>query len=200
MGERRSGTRERIQAVALELFAEHGYEKTSLREIAERLDVTKAALYYHFNTKEDIVVSLFDDLIADMDNILAWFREQPPTLETRQRLIERYGRLTRQWPPGVRRLLQDSKSTMRELAVAEKLHNRFRTIARMLSPRDAPAIDQLKSAMALIAVNAATFMLQDTDTTPDERYTAGIALALELVSDLTTGAPAATDQDLVQHP
>jgi AcrR family transcriptional regulator len=200
MGERRSGTRERIQAVALELFAEHGYEKTSLREIAERLDVTKAALYYHFNTKEDIVVSLFDDLIADMDNILAWLREQPPTLETRQRLIERYGRLTRQWPPGVRRLLQDSKSTMRELAVAEKLHNRFRTIARMLSPRDAPAIDQLKSAMALIAVNAATFMLQDTDTTPDERYTAGIALALELVSDLTTGAPAATDQDLVQHP
>jgi AcrR family transcriptional regulator len=200
MGERRSGTRERIQAVALELFAEHGYEKTSLREIAERLDVTKAALYYHFNTKEDIVVSLFDDLIADMDKILAWLREQPPTLETRQRLIERYGRLTRQWPPGVRRLLQDSKSTMRELAVAEKLHYRFRTIARMLSPRDAPAIDQLKSAMALIAVNAATFMLQDTDTTPDERYTAGIALALELVSDLTTGAPAATDQDLVQHP
>jgi AcrR family transcriptional regulator len=200
MGERRSDTREKIQAVALELFAEHGYEKTSLREIAERLDVTKAALYYHFNTKEDIVVSLFDDLIADMDDILAWLREQPPTLETRQRLIERYGRLTRQWPPGVRRLLQDSKSTMRELAVAEKLHNRFRTIARMLSPRDAPAIDQLKSAMALIAVNAATFMLQDTDTTPDERYTAGIALALELVSDLTTGAPAATDQDLVQHP
>ncbi|MCW2946577.1 MAG: putative transcriptional regulator, TetR family, partial [Actinoallomurus sp.] len=48
MGERRSDTREKIQAVALELFAEHGYDKTSLREIAERLDVTKAALYYHF--------------------------------------------------------------------------------------------------------------------------------------------------------
>ncbi|HEY0540611.1 MAG TPA: helix-turn-helix domain-containing protein [Actinoallomurus sp.] len=200
MGERRSGTRERIQAVALELFAEHGYEKTSLREIAERLDVTKAALYYHFNTKEDIVVSLFDDLIADMDEIVAWLREQPPALETRQRLIERYARLTRQWPPGVRRLLQDSRSTMRELAVAERLHDRFRTISRMLSPRDAPAIDQLKSVMALIAVNAATFMLQDTDTTPDERYAAGVTLALELVSDPTAGAPAVADQDLVQHP
>jgi AcrR family transcriptional regulator len=200
MGERRSGTRERIQAVALELFAEHGYEKTSLREIAERLDVTKAALYYHFNTKEDIVVSLFDDLIADMDEIVAWLREQPPALETRQRLIERYARLTRQWPSGVRRLLQDSRSTMRELAVAERLHDRFRTISRMLSPRDAPAIDQLKSVMALMAVNAATFMLQDTDTTPDERYAAGVTLALELVSDPTAGAPAVADQDLVQHP
>ena len=44
----RSDTRARIQRVALELFAEQGYDKTSLREIAERLDVTKAALYYHF--------------------------------------------------------------------------------------------------------------------------------------------------------
>ena len=44
----RGDTRTRIQQVALELFAEQGYDKTSLREIAGRLDVTKAALYYHF--------------------------------------------------------------------------------------------------------------------------------------------------------
>jgi AcrR family transcriptional regulator len=185
MGERRSGTRERIQAVALELFAEHGYEKTSLREIAERLDVTKAALYYHFNTKEDIVVSLFDTLIADMDEIIAWLREQPYTLETRRELIERYARLTRQWPPGMRRLIQDSKSTMRELAVGDKLQDRFQTMVRMLSHPEAPALVQLKTAMALMSINAATFVLQDTATTPDERHAAGVTLALELVSDRT---------------
>src|SRR5256886_10805033 len=54
----RTDTRSRVQKVALELFAEQGYEKTSLREIAERLGVTKAALYYHFKSKEDIVHSL----------------------------------------------------------------------------------------------------------------------------------------------
>src|SRR5512132_2864062 len=54
----RGDTRERIQAIARELFAEQGYEKTSLREIAERLGVTKAALYYHFKSKEDIVLEL----------------------------------------------------------------------------------------------------------------------------------------------
>ena len=46
-GGRRGDTRARIQQVALEMFAEQGYERTSLREIAERLGVTKAALYYH---------------------------------------------------------------------------------------------------------------------------------------------------------
>ncbi|GAB2850483.1 TetR family transcriptional regulator [Actinoallomurus bryophytorum] len=197
MGERRSDTREKIQAVALELFAEHGYEKTSLREIAERLDVTKAALYYHFNTKEDIAVSLFDKLLADMDEIIAWLREQPGTLETRQGLIQRYARLAGQWPPGMRRLIQDSKSTMRELAVGEKLHARLRTMTRLLTSPDAPAIVQLKTAMALVAVNAATTMLQDTDTTPEERNVAGVMLALELVADETPGASSVTAEDLV---
>jgi AcrR family transcriptional regulator len=57
-------TRERILEVALKLFNEQGYEKTSLREIAERLDVTKAALYHHFERKEDILLELHQRLQA----------------------------------------------------------------------------------------------------------------------------------------
>ena len=66
----RTDTRARVQKVALELFAEQGYEKTSLREIAERLGVTKAALYYHFKSKEDIVHSFTDDYFAELDALL----------------------------------------------------------------------------------------------------------------------------------
>jgi AcrR family transcriptional regulator len=54
----RPGTRERILDVALDLFIEQGYDKTSLREIAERVGVTKAALYYHFESKDDILFAL----------------------------------------------------------------------------------------------------------------------------------------------
>lgn len=50
--------RERILRVASELFSEHGYEATSLRAIAERLGVTKAALYYHFKSKEEILQAI----------------------------------------------------------------------------------------------------------------------------------------------
>ncbi|MGH9081684.1 MAG: TetR/AcrR family transcriptional regulator [Acidimicrobiales bacterium] len=55
-------TRERILEVALELFTEQGYEQTSLREIAERLGFTKAALYYHFSSKEEIFMALHERL------------------------------------------------------------------------------------------------------------------------------------------
>jgi len=86
----RTDTRSRVQKVALELFAEQGYEKTSLREIAERLGVTKAALYYHFKSKEDIVHSFTDDYFAEIDALLNWAKNQPPGHQTRLAVLDRY--------------------------------------------------------------------------------------------------------------
>jgi len=51
-------TRERILDVALDLFIEQGYDKTSLRQIAEPLGFTQAAIYYHFAAKQDILIAL----------------------------------------------------------------------------------------------------------------------------------------------
>ena len=87
---RGTDTRARIQQVAVELFAEQGYEKTSLREIAERLAVTKAALYYHFKSKEDIVASLVEDYFGQVDALIGWARAQPGSAGTRAEILRRY--------------------------------------------------------------------------------------------------------------
>jgi AcrR family transcriptional regulator len=57
-GSRGSETRERILDAALDLFTQQGYDKTSLRDLATRLGITKAALYYYFERKEDILIEL----------------------------------------------------------------------------------------------------------------------------------------------
>ncbi len=58
-GEHDAGsTRERILDIALDLFIEQGFDKTPLRQIAEKLGFSKAALYYHFASKEDILMAL----------------------------------------------------------------------------------------------------------------------------------------------
>jgi AcrR family transcriptional regulator len=59
LGEQRS-TRERVLDVALDIFIEQGYDKASLREIAERMGFTKAALYYHFPSKADMLLALHE--------------------------------------------------------------------------------------------------------------------------------------------
>ncbi|WP_053847751.1 TetR/AcrR family transcriptional regulator [Streptomyces sp. NRRL B-24085] len=56
-------TRDRLLAVATELFTTQGYGGTSLREIAERLSVSKAAIYYHFRTKEDIARAIVEQIM-----------------------------------------------------------------------------------------------------------------------------------------
>jgi AcrR family transcriptional regulator len=70
-------TRDRILETALDLFIEQGYDKTSLREIAERVGVTKAALYYHFSSKEEIIRTLVQPLVDHLESLAAALATQP---------------------------------------------------------------------------------------------------------------------------
>src|ERR1700734_214139 len=74
-GRPRGMTRERILDVALDHFTERGFDKTSLREIADELGFTKAALYYHFEKKEDILLGLHLRLHALGHDVLEKLRD-----------------------------------------------------------------------------------------------------------------------------
>src|ERR1039457_3413898 len=112
---RGTDTRARIQQVAVELFAEQGYEKTSLREIAERLAVTKAALYYHFKSKEDIVASLVEDYFGQIDALIEWGSGQPRTAEARGAVLSRYFGIVEE-ASEVFRMLHQNQAALRSLA------------------------------------------------------------------------------------
>ncbi|MCO1594857.1 TetR family transcriptional regulator [Micromonospora sp. RHAY321] len=80
-------TRTRILRAALDLFAEHGYQRTSLRQIGERLRLTKAAILYHFPAKEHLLAALVEPLLADLEALLDAARGQP-TEQARWTLLE----------------------------------------------------------------------------------------------------------------
>lgn len=69
LAERSAGAR-RVLEVALDLFAQHGYDGTSLQLIADQLGVTKAAVYYHFRTKGEILGALVQPAFDDLDRLL----------------------------------------------------------------------------------------------------------------------------------
>jgi TetR/AcrR family transcriptional regulator, regulator of cefoperazone and chloramphenicol sensitivity len=64
-------TRERILEVALELFHEQGYAGTSIRDIAQRMAITKAAVYYHFPSKESLLAELLTPAMTRVSRVLA---------------------------------------------------------------------------------------------------------------------------------
>lgn len=57
-------TRTRILASALALFVKNGYTHTTFTDIAARLKMTKGAVYWHFASKEILLVALVDEMLA----------------------------------------------------------------------------------------------------------------------------------------
>jgi AcrR family transcriptional regulator len=72
-----SETRDKILEAALDCFIERSYDKVTLREIAEKVGVTKAALYYHFTSKEQILVTLLEPLMTMQDELMSRLGEAP---------------------------------------------------------------------------------------------------------------------------
>ena len=57
-------TRARILASALSLFVKKGYEHTTFTDVASRLKMTKGAVYWHFESKEALLVALVQEMLA----------------------------------------------------------------------------------------------------------------------------------------
>lgn len=85
-----SDTRARILDAALELFSEHGFDGTTLQQIADRLGFTKAALYYHFRSKDDLLQALVRPAIEQIDALLDAHEGLPDTPARRRQFMEDY--------------------------------------------------------------------------------------------------------------
>ncbi|HVU73942.1 MAG TPA: helix-turn-helix domain-containing protein [Mycobacteriales bacterium] len=68
------GTRELILSTALDLFRQQGYSATSLRQISDAIGTTKAALYYHFPAKEQILLEIARPLVDDLSGFVTELR------------------------------------------------------------------------------------------------------------------------------
>lgn len=194
MSPRRAGTRQRALDVALELFAEQGYEKTSLREIAERLDVTKAALYYHFASKEALLAGIVDSLLEPADELVAWSQTQPRTTETHQEYVRRLAELLRgQWSRWISFVQQNQPALRDHSEVGQKMQSRLLQLCAPVIEPEADLPDQLRSLLGLLAVYLgnlapASAMLRSMglEASPEELQAAAMDVALELMAGRTS--------------
>lgn len=84
-----SDTRDSIREVAMELFSTRGFDQTSLREIAERVGLTKASLYYHYPSKQALLVAIVEPVISGWRAIADDTAELPHNPENVRLVMER---------------------------------------------------------------------------------------------------------------
>ncbi len=83
-------TKGEIHRAALELFSGQGYEKTSLREIAEQVGITKASLYYHYSSKQDLLKAIIGTFFDDLNEVLLRIETVEWSVEHEQELLNAY--------------------------------------------------------------------------------------------------------------
>jgi AcrR family transcriptional regulator len=175
-------TRRRIQNVAIELFTEHGYEKTSLREIAERLGVTKAALYYHFKSKDDIVNSFVEDRIHRLDELIKWGRDQPVGAATRRALLRTYAdEFFANEQHSVMRFFEQNQTVLKSLTAGQMMRERMLALADVLAGPSASPAAHLRAALSIFAVHSSWFAVRAPEITADERRRLALEVAYELL-------------------
>ncbi|MFK3983156.1 TetR/AcrR family transcriptional regulator [Micromonospora sp. NPDC050397] len=188
MSESTGSTRARIQAVALELFTEQGYEKTSLREISERLGVTKAALYYHFKSKDDIVNSFVEDRLGRLDALIELGKELPVDAATRRReLLSCYAEeFFGSTGHSVMRFFDQNQTVLKSLPAGQMMRERMIRLATVLAAPEDSANAQLRATLALFAVHSSWFALRDREITDSERRDLALEIAHELLDRIGT--------------
>lgn len=81
-------TRARILATARELFGTHTYRAASMRQIAERIGITKPSLYHHFRSKSEILACLVDPPIDQLVEAVEAAALEPDPDQARTLLLE----------------------------------------------------------------------------------------------------------------
>lgn len=148
-------TRQQILDASEYLFMERGYAGTSIRDIAQRVGVTKGSLYYHFTSKEEILYALVDPLMEKLDKFIksaAKTTTSPTTFHELVGILQDHGMI-------LRSMWGDPSTTMQ---LASKYG--FSSVARRMHAALAGSEDEI----AMLKARAALGTVQGGMTSPDD--------------------------------
>ena len=160
----RPDTRARILDAALDVFSEQGFEGSSLQQIADRLDLTKAALYYYFRSKDELLEALVEPAIRGVEEILDACSGEKDTPARRKEFMRQYlDYFLRQ-----RRLIayiSRDLATLAHPAISAGNEERRARMEALLAGADLDFSDQVRVTMAFGGMQAAIAQYPDADET-----------------------------------
>lgn len=149
-------TKAEIHRAAVELFSTQGYQKTSLREIAEQVGITKASLYYHYSSKQDLLRAVIGTFLDDMQQVLRLTDGLEWSPETERELMGAYVDVVVKHRSTGPTLLRDIAAVLAAFGDdLDVLIAQSRQFQLWLAGPNPTAADRLRAAAAVEVVGAA---------------------------------------------
>jgi AcrR family transcriptional regulator len=150
----REQTRARILDVALDLIAANGFAGASTREISERLGFTKAALYYHFRTKDDLLAALLAPVIEGLAALVEG-QDPRPAAGPRRSMLAAYIDLVAAHENLIRVMSQDPAVAHRP-AFTPAVPLLYEKLSQLLTGQESPGTEQrTRVGVAIGGIHAA---------------------------------------------
>jgi AcrR family transcriptional regulator len=176
-------TKAEAQRVALALFTAKGYEATSLREIAEQLGISKAALYYHFTSKDDIVRSVMSARGEEVAQLLDWARSQQPGPDLLEQAVLRWVDSTSVEKLRGIRFMMANPTVLRNMSSASReIAEGLEALAAYVAGEHASGRRLLLVRMAFLSINSAVVAASGTKCTDDQIVEVAREHAIALIS------------------
>jgi len=86
-------TRQKLLDVTVALISEHGCAGTSLQMIADELGITKAAIYYHFRSRDELLVALMQPMLQQSLETVAMAERQPTARTQMEAMVRGYAQI-----------------------------------------------------------------------------------------------------------
>lgn len=177
---RRTDTRRRLRAIALELFTEQGYELTSLTQVADQAGVTRQAVLHHFANKEELLTSSYEELLPALDAIIEAARALPADGSTRLRLVDQFDTLVRGEHGASLACAYVNENALRGLHAAQALQRKLIELTGLLATGDTPE-GRMRGRLAVSAVVMAAVRPRELGGRQAQRHEAARAVARSLL-------------------
>ena len=146
------GTKQLILDTAQRLFDEQGYDATSLRQIAEAVGMTKAAVYYHYPAKEHLLLELTRPLLDAMSDMVARLRSDGQDSDPRAALGSYLDLFVDHL--SVVHLMANEPATLNHPDIGQRIRNLVEAVRRLIAGEDARDERTVRTACAMGDIHA----------------------------------------------
>ena len=170
----RRDTRQRLIDVAVELFLRHSFAGTSLQMIADELGFTKAAIYHHFRTREQLLAAVVEPFLQRLQQVVIEAESLRGAHARADHMLTGFAQLAVE--NRVASVLASDPAVARQLRASGEWGDLIDRQMRLLAEVDSGPGGHVKAAVVLSGIAAAsgsTFAVLDRDDLLDHLVETG---------------------------
>ncbi len=168
-------------AAAAELFSANGFAGTSMSDLAEKLHLSKAAIYHHFESKESIFQTLLQSSNEDLEALTNKYKKFPTNSSQTSAILQEFAEFMLSHRDVVRLALSEMKADV--MAQGPEAHHAMLRLQELLAGKKPTAESKMRARIAMGIIFLGIVPPPHAHVPEDWKWELNLDLLVEIASD-----------------